>query len=72
MKFLSVLEPQILGAMRIITSLLYTQHGCNRLLGAVALQGTAGTVDDYTDTNIRDELQAKDLFDAMPVRYGPP
>lgn len=39
MKFLSVWEPQILGETRIIASLLYTQHGCNKLLGVPLHEG---------------------------------
>lgn len=39
MKVLSVWEPQILGETRIITSLLYTQHGCRKLLGVPLREG---------------------------------
>ena len=39
MNFLSVWEPQILGATRIITSLLYAQHGCRKLLGVPLREG---------------------------------
>jgi len=39
MKFLSVWEPQILGASRIVTALLYTTHGCNKLLGFPLREG---------------------------------
>jgi hypothetical protein len=39
MKFLSVWEPQILGATRIIVPLLYTQHGCRKLLGVPLREG---------------------------------
>lgn len=47
-----------------------TREGGEAIIATVDVPGTRGTLDDYMDESIHDELKAEGFFDAMARKYG--